>query len=325
MAGAATAVTNPAMHKMYRDMAGFRRKSQALRNAKRVYSRSLYESEDIELGPTAGSQRAGFPCFYLCGDCGYMAEKPSGACPSCNSKTWLDLGDVDTARMVREDETSIRMAIPKVIDRFLIGAFVVITMLTLIILQDPDWNLDMSGWFWVIAEAIVAVPLYFVLRRHMAKLYYKMRPRPPIRWRMPSRIPTRKKKPNRRILGKAVSLEILKAPFSGEPCIAYKASVLFDASGDARPPEWVLAEVQAVDCEIADTLVPGKHVIVDAKLEPAPSSALSSEELKKFLRARGLYQDDGEFTFFEALVKPSDRVEASFFDSMETVVLKTAG
>ncbi|MCP4679050.1 MAG: hypothetical protein GY854_26885 [Deltaproteobacteria bacterium] len=308
---------------MYRDMAGFRRKSQALRNAKRTYSRSLYDNSEIEEDFGARIQRVNFTCFYLCGDCGYLADKPAVACPSCGEKNWLDLRDVEIAEMVQENETTARMRIPKVVDGILISLFFVIAFFTLIIFQDPDWSYDMSGWFLIIGEAVIAVPVFLFFRRHLAKLHYRMFSRRPVRWRMPSLASTGGK-PDRCISGKAKCGELLKAPFSGEPCIAYKASVLFDSHGDARPPEWVLAEVTAVDFEIEGSPVLGERVMVDVKLEPVLASATTSSELEQFLRARGLFLEDGEFTFFEALVTPTKSINAGFYNSSETIVLNTA-
>jgi hypothetical protein len=109
--------------------------------------------------------------------------------------------------------------------------------------------------------------------------------------------------------------ELLTAPLSGRRCLAYRIALLFDVSGDTRPPIWALDECHAVDLMIGKHLLRGNSVGLELILKPLPEEQLniSDHDLALFLRKRGLFFEGGGLQFFEAILVPHDFARVVFY------------
>ncbi|MBA2661044.1 MAG: hypothetical protein H0U74_02020 [Bradymonadaceae bacterium] len=121
---------------------------------------------------------------------------------------------------------------------------------------------------------------------------------------------------------------MLKAPISGRECIAYQVCVLFDTPGDARPAQWALQEQRNLSVRLGDTIeVSQNSFYLESPVEEVQQrdeSIESCEATKEFLRQRGLFNTDGEFHFFEAILELGDEVNVDEYEDKVYVVRHTA-
>ena len=320
MAGAATAITQPAMNNMYREMARYRRARQAYVNAHRKYNQALFRAEG---GEQALADKVDFACFHLCSGCGYLADVPSAGCPSCGATSWLDLSSMTVAEQMREMEQSDRHLIPGSVKIAVFVGVSILFIVSLLVYALVIGARDQGFGWYSFTFFVVSLALYWVFRRRAAKLYFRLHPRPmPIRWRIPV-IPRGAKKERKGIPTTVRGETSTVAPFSGMPCLGYKISVMFDVHGDARPPEWVLAEMAAVDLSVAGTTVAGSNVLVETPLNPISEEDLStaSFDIDRFLRERGLFLSEGSFRFFESRIENGASVTAHRYQNCDIVSL----
>jgi hypothetical protein len=93
-----------AVERVDRDMDRFRQK-------RRRRSIILAIERGASIHPSFGTV-VDFPCFHLCGTCGFLERSPVGSCPSCRSDNWLNLADEVVAASVRDMESSARQKSP---------------------------------------------------------------------------------------------------------------------------------------------------------------------------------------------------------------------
>ncbi|MCP4674589.1 MAG: hypothetical protein GY854_03545 [Deltaproteobacteria bacterium] len=269
------------------------------------------------------TKRVEYQCFYLCGACGYFTDKTGNTCPSCGKHEWLDLGDVDAAENLRDLEEQERHTIPTWTKRLVLGIFCAIaTVLAFLNGMRSDSAASTIG---SIVVLLAAVPtLYYFSIKSLTVLLHRFNRRQPIRWRLPALPSKLKKKPTKVLTGRATGSGHLVSPFTGRPCLAYKILVLFDTPGDARPPEWVLSEINARNIELDGLTIPTDKILISSPAEPVSPETLQTTRLslKRFLRERGLFLFDGEYKLFEARIESNEEVEASFYSKPEAVVIK---
>jgi hypothetical protein len=257
-----------------------------------------------------------FECFFLCADCGFLEPENQEVCPGCSQSTWLDLRHHATADQVRDEELAERQRVPWWVK--------VVTLATAIVFLGAATWLSGPTPTSVSAAAIGVLLVYLAGNRSMACLLVRSIDKRPHRWRLPIPLPARGAQARQRVHGEATRADkILQAPFSGRECLAYQVSVLFDAPGDARPPEWVLQEAKGVDFSVNGERIPGVRALVQKPMQLISTDEDKESELKlsRFLRERGLFLSDGEFTLFEATVEPGEEVQVHFFEDTEAVTL----
>lgn len=258
-----------------------------------------------------------FDCLFLCDHCGYLSEA-EGACPACTHTAWIDLDNWTLAEGLREIEEAARQnPVPAVRWRIrgaslAIGALVGAACTT---------GLAMAGLVAVGAASLAGVGAgatgaatvltHAVGRRQLGWSIMARRVQDPTRWRMP--VPFADDPAGKffkRSVGPALATEgLLRAPFTGRPCVAYEVAVLFDHPTDAWPPTWALREMRS--CVFT---VDGREVGKDGAMLTAPTElieqpVMSEEEKRRFLRERGLFLADGRFDLYEAIVGPNEQVE----------------
>lgn len=289
-------------------------------------------------------ERADFDCVYLCGACGYYADPPDVAppegdasseapsedssdrepqspCPACAETEWMDLAIQPLADRVRDMEAEERMKPPTFVTQLVVGVPLAVCALVMawFIFSDASYHYVMIAPI----TALLVVPLaYRFLRRPLAVMLLRDKERTPDRWHVPLDLPEPDQTESRRLEDLEVqpTSDTLTAPASGRRCVAYQLSVLFDTPGDARPPEWVLQEQRTVGARLGDALelAPGElYLESDEELIDVDERY---EEVKQFLRQRGLFITDGDFEFHEAVLEPSDRVDAADYDGQIYVV-----
>jgi hypothetical protein len=275
--------------------------------------------------------RESFDCYKLCQDCRYLGEDPS-RCPNCHGTNIVDLQDKQVAARLREWEEDERSRVPRKVRRVgtILGIVVVLlapalatalTALVLLTLSAVDAAPRHGGtimvWAFWVGLALGAVGLV-VLRalggRWLTWLYYRWRPEAPRRWRRPVPIEDRDTPESERFRGVARSRgELLEAPFSYRPCLGYRLLVMFDARGDARPPQAMLDESRVADVEVAGRDLDGAETTLAGSPEPVvvDDETFAGEPLRRFMRRRGMYPQDGELAFFEVLLEPGQGCEVA--------------
>ena len=261
----------------------------------------------------------GFHCYHVCGHCGYFTDTMK-TCPSCSSDMVYDLREIAVAESLQDTEEQQRHEVPKIfrIGLPLIGVLGLLLTLAIeiVILAFLDWE---AGWIvlvtTVLVGAVVICVSIWIAPRWTAWIYYKLRKEKSLRWRQPLPMPSKRVPEQRRIHGEARPAgDLLTSPFSKTPCIGYRAGILFDAKGDARPPRIVLDETEVTDYTVAGETVTGVRTALIGRYRPVEmdENHISDESLHRFLRMRGLYLSDGELEFYECLLLPGDECTTSF-------------
>ncbi|MBW1808309.1 MAG: hypothetical protein JRJ87_08960 [Deltaproteobacteria bacterium] len=238
-------------------------------------------------------------------------------CPACKDNGWFDLANPETADRIRTWEQEKRQQIPNWIKIALAGSLACLSVLA----------------FWIAAGSalvlglglLISLVLYFVLQRPASMLLLRLQKAFPVRWKLPVPLPDTKKSKPQEVTGYVEGKgPLLTAPFSGAPCLAWQVCVRFDVAGDARPPEWVLQEIESMDILINDIEIPNHRVLLETPL--APLSAKMCEEKgidwRGFLKKRGLHSDEGTYELFESLIDPGSEVTVKCHRSPETYIVE---
>jgi len=244
-------------------------------------------------------ERVDYDCYHLCGQCGYLARGAEGACPSCDTRSWMDLANHATADTVRDMDEAERHSTP---------AWVTAVMVLAVLACGAGAYFAAGG---SVAAAVAACAVLgvvcAVVRKPLTALLMRAAENRPVRWRLPVPLKDAQTEAGTELRGTASPVgEALVAPFSGRSCLAYQVSAVFFAAHDARPPQWILHEAAGADFEVGGDTVDGSRVMVRAPLQAIEREALETggQSLKQFLRERGLFAADGSFELFEAILEP---------------------
>lgn len=256
-----------------------------------------------------GGAREEFPCMHLCSACGYLGDNRA-PCPACAATMWIDLGLTAHAHALRDREWAERQ-LPA---------------------RDVHWQIRLASLgiggglgtaaaaglaaagvlaFWpalLACGAGASLATFGLGQRRLGWSIMARRVRAPRRWRLPLPVADGRAPIVRRASGRAEPREaLLRAPFSGRPCVAYEIGVLFDTPNDAWPPIWVLSEMRASAFDVAGHTLPADGAALALSLDPV--STMDEAALSRFLRERGLFATDGQFDLFEAVVEPGATVD----------------
>lgn len=288
------------------------RRDQRQQAHRKLDYRKLTKAARGPLGPA----KEPFDCMFLCDHCGYLADT-AATCPSCTHMAWIDLDNWAHAEALRQVEESARQR-PIAEVRWGVRAMSLAIGATLGC--GLTAGLALAGGLALIGAGVIgfgagatgaATALTHALgRRAFGWRFMARRVRDPARWRLPLPFADPRATVAARVVGPARARgPLLRAPFSGRPCVAYEVAVLFDYPHDAWPPTWVLREVRSCALEVE-----GREVAADAAMLELPTQAIDRPALdedgkRRFLRERGLFLADGEFDLFEAVVLPDQTVE----------------
>jgi hypothetical protein len=126
----------------------------------------------------------------------------------------------------------------------------------------------------------------------------------PRRWRLAA-LPEDPDSLRDEVAGEASSsLELLRAPLSGRPCIAYEVAVGGPESDD-RLSTWRLVEQRNVACRVGELAVGDDQLVLQLPRESWLSGTPAGEDanLSRFLRMRGLFDSD-RVEIFETILVP---------------------
>jgi hypothetical protein len=297
MAGWGWALAAQEMQRLDRQMR-MQREDRAAR--RRMHSANMAQQEGVEDDhPT----RVDFDCYHMCGNCGFLQRGNQGSCPSCDTSGWLDLAEHTTADLVRDMDEEARQQTPA----WVFAAMAVVALASAVVV----FFLTSNSVAAALATCVVVGAVLGIVRKPITALMLRPTTAKPARWRLPVPGEGSEDGDADSFTGVATAAdETLVAPFSARPCLAYQASVLFDAAHDARPPQWVLLEAAGTTFTVGERAVDGTMVMVKAPQVAIDPGALeaSGVDPRRFLRERGLFATDGAFEFFEAVLEPGEHV-----------------
>ena len=253
-----------------------------------------------------------FDCLFLCDVCGYLSETDP-TCPSCTAHAWIDLDYWAHAEALRAREEDARRHPPNSVQWQ-----VRLTSLT------AGAALGATGALWLAFAGVVGLGLPALLgcsvvatglthalgRRRLGWSLMTRRVQNPTRWRVPLPLAAPDATTARRVVGQVEAQgPLLRAPFTGRPCVGYDVAVLFDTPNDAWPPIWVLREMRSCAFEVDGRQVAADAVTLAMGTAPVPAPNLTDAAKARFLRERGLFLVDGQFDLFETIVEPGGTYE----------------
>lgn len=268
-----------------------------------------------------------YPCHSLCSNCGFLLpdtqggdpfrDRPDpGPCPSCRTKAWIDLRHLPTVESLHEVDAfdaPARASTGKRLGRriwagvasaaWIAGVFVILWAVVVAHTFDPFYLTILgAGLFPIVMRAITA------FRDHMIRSRRKALP---ARWRLA--LPEPEAQVTKTLEGTITpQAELLDAPLTVRPCIAYEVGVRTDDDGDADMGTWLLMEQRSIPFAIDGTHVGTDRAHLDVAPRQLDASKIADPILARFLRERGLDPLAPGLMFFEAVIEAEDRCEVRF-------------
>lgn len=254
--------------------------------------------------------RLPFPCFFMCGECGWLEEGTTGdpmrrtsddetqpgACPACDAKVWVDLRRQSTALAYREAESlDSRQYDERSHHRSVwIGAATSLVVSGGLALWEPALMGLVSVMMLVIMGTWVAVAL------GMRAITRRVRPgrARPRRWRYP--LPGPRASTHPAVRGVVQGDPLLQAPLSQAPCLGWSVQVWSDGA-------LLLDEQHHAAFVVGGEAFAGDSVQLElASRELRPREG--DEALARFLQRRGLASHEPGLRVCEACLVPGAAV-----------------
>lgn len=314
---------------------------RSMRAAERQVQRMRYRRSIRGLVHDAGPEDwHPYPCALLCGACGYLLPGPpptdpfrardvTTACPHCHGTAWIDLRHVPMVEALQETdayEAPARLGTGRrTIRRLLQGAGAsawivgVGVLLWAVATQTRD-----PIYFTLMATALVPIALYAgnAIREYRARGRRKPLP---ARWRLA--LPPAADGTASTARGPAcAAAELLTAPLSGRPCVAYELGARLDDTTAADLGTWMLLEQASTALEIDGVRVAPDGVYLDlprGAVDPA-LAGIHPDTIARALRQRGLDPLDPSLVLFETIVEPGENCELRRSATGGTSVLRRA-
>lgn len=128
-------------------------------------------------------------------------------------------------------------------------------------------------------------------------------------------MPTTSKHPNarphRRVRDRAeATADLLHAPLSGRPCIAYEVAVRDDDDPDGKLPSWRLLEQDNTGFRVGELEVAASEARLRLRREDFTHSTVGAMEAgaRRYMRMRGLLEGEAVYVY-ETIVAPGDQCE----------------
>ncbi|NVB38284.1 hypothetical protein G6O69_10615 [Pseudenhygromyxa sp. WMMC2535] len=286
------------------------------------------QSRAIEFAP--------FECFSLCMACGRLVEPTSAdpmrsapaddrsrsvkrRCPACQEIGLVDLRhtpSVYSLSEVEEDESKLSRSRRRALAVALVPAVALM-----------GW-LAYSGFHHLMREAhdatsvIVQVACSFivsaVLGWALSQVKDPLRRTTPRRWRLPEH-GLRPSRPRRVTTGVVESAgELLRAPLSGRPCLAYEVAAREDDDAGESAGSWRLLEQDNAALRVGGVDVPRGHALLrlPRQLSSAGLIMERDEPAQQYLRMRGLLETE-YVHIYETILAPGETCSIGRRDATE--------
>ena len=263
------------------------------------------------------SDRAHELCYLSCAGCGHLiAPRPVdpnrdgsaliGPCRHCNTRVWLDLTEDEAARQLAAVESyEVQTTdLGKHAGSWTIRIGGALTMLAICFFAITNsYSAIFSGLTAILC--VLAVPYFLFGYGHATKME---RRELPYRWALPLP-PVRTVDDSKpRIVGLAHATEdaTRRAPFSGRSCLGYRVMVQRADQPMMAVPSLVAQD--AVDLEVDGQRIAADHTRLDLPLAEVTLDPEHRDEAVRYLRRVGIFETDGEWRFFEAVLCAGQRV-----------------
>jgi hypothetical protein len=255
------------------------------------------------------SDRLPFPCFFLCGDCGWLEEGTTGhplrrdgdevsapgPCPACHAKAWVDLRRQSVALAYREAEAMDRtLASDRGRSRSVwIGGLTSMAVIAVAMLVEPA----VAGLGRLLLVALLGTWLATTLA--VGAILHRMRSGSPRlrRWRRALPRPSARGSAPQASHGVAQGDAVLDAPMSRVPCLGWAVQVWSD--------EGLVLDEQH---HAAFTLDGHPHAPDSVALELPRGNEVrihpGDEAVVRFMQRRGLSPHDASLRVYEACLVP---------------------
>ena len=285
----------------------------ALRRAqRRLLAKAASEPETDE---------AGFVCALVCGGCGQLCWPGSGhsadphrreasppaaslpACTHCGHRSWIDLRRESTALALRASET-LGVQAKRTDRRRVVSTTVVATLIGALL------GFAMIGG----AAGTIGLGVLVGLVGALVTIRQDRRLAPaplglPRRWAM-ALPPSGSRALVAR--GKAEAhADLLRAPITGRPCLAYEVGARTDARADAPVSSWALLEQHVAELSVDGQALDPTQVHLDLRRERLGElgGLQLDERARVYLRQRGLWPAERSLELFESIVAPGADAE----------------
>ncbi len=272
-----------------------------------------------QIGKTSPEQ-VPYPCATLCQSCGYLREPAveagyrqlpdvhlGGACAACGDEAWLDLRDDLALQILEEDDAFTSLSRRGALLRWggwaARGAGVLLVgggglVAGAIVLRRFLERGSFTPWM-ILALALLVGTIVFAKRLREVGLPQRVQSLP-MRWRLA--LPTAQAScvpdPAPAVPGE----ELVTAPLSGLPCVAYEVGVREDPDANANLGTWLLLEQGTAPLQVDHIGVPkdGARVRVSQRTRFDACTQQDRERKRRFLRERGF--EDHSVQVFETLI-----------------------
>jgi hypothetical protein len=257
-----------------------------------------------------------FDCFFLCMACGHLSEPRVGdpmrtdaqvgaqRCAMCSSPGLVDLRQNPMVHSLCELEANdINHSRLGTAARYL-GVIGLVGGLVGLLYWATTTNYEAEFLF-----ALIFLVGGLLVTKAAVSLRGRSTPRAlPRRWRMPRTAKLPGAQAQRRVSGSVESdAELLRAPLSGRPCVAYEVAVRDDAKPTGSHASWRLIEQDNVDFSIGELEVAAGDGQLELRRELLAHGTIGSqgESTRRYLRMRGLL-DSEDVYIYETVLEPGD-------------------
>jgi hypothetical protein len=275
-----------------------------------------------------------FDCFFLCMSCGHLSEPRRGdpmrseareiprECAMCGAQGLVDLRQtsmVESLLTLESSEAQPRRGswILKIFGVLgLMGAlFGVLSLIELMPFAEQLGAYDRLGglrWQVMVIMLVGALIAWIAFVRHVPGSSAPRRTLPR-RWRMPQTSKQSGAQPHARVRNQPeLATDLLHAPLSGRPCIAYEVAVRDDDDAKGPLSSWRLLEQDNVGFRVGELEVaPGEALLQRRReLVRTGSIAVMDEPTRRYMRMRGLLGNETVY-IYETILAPGDVCEVS--------------
>lgn len=226
-------------------------------------------------------------------------------CSHCNDESWIDLGQDSTALALLDHEDNSKP--------FFSLGFRLLSAITSGSILGAFFSFMVGGNLPFVLIAFLCggvLASMFVLRNHQRAQGHSMHASLPARWTMA--LPPASDKGNaKRFRGTAQpSGELLRAPLSGRPCVAWEVGVRLDDEATAEPRSWQLLEQRLAPLSVDGHAIDPTRTHLTAPRQRLDRSAdvKLDEAAQAFLRQRGFDGGSTAARLFETIVGADDAV-----------------
>jgi len=263
--------------------------------------------------------RAEHSCFYLCLDCGHLADETSETCPACGHKGLLDLSFDIAADQVREFEAKRRQKSPLWLRIALVSTLVAATVTV--------GALTAGMLLPILVSLALSIPIYSLMLKPLTRLFARGSLRRPVRWRGPIHPASAPRSPSLKARGRVVGIDGLSSsPLTGRSCVAYEVAVKLRDPSSFRAESWLLHETHGESFAVGDVQIAAGRAALAMPLERIERGDIADDaHLEKFLRERGLRTCDGDLDLYEAILDEGIEAEVEVHHDPDVAVVSLPG